>query len=83
LLLFPSQLPKLVMQASPQREALHVGEALAPLGHTVPHAPQFVTLDVVSMQTPLQRIVGGIQLIAHMPIEQLCPEGHALPQAPQ
>lgn len=81
--LLPSQLPKLLTQASPQREALHAGVALAPLGHTVPHAPQFVTLDVVSIQTPPQRIVGGIQLSEHTPIEQLCPEGHALPQAPQ
>jgi hypothetical protein len=40
-------------------------------------------LLVVSMHTPLQRIVGAMQLTEHVPIEQLCPAGHALPQAPQ
>jgi hypothetical protein len=83
LTVFPSQLPKPTLQVIPQVELAQEGAALAALGHTFAHAPQLVALCVVSTHIPLQRIVGAMQLTAHVPIEQLCPAGHALPHAPQ
>jgi hypothetical protein len=83
LALLPSQFAKPALQVIVQLELAQVGAAFGALGQTFAHAPQLFALLVVSMHTPLQRIVGAMQLTEHVPIEQLCPAGHALPQAPQ
>jgi hypothetical protein len=55
---------------------------LAPVGQTLPHAPQLVALVLRSTQA-LPHIVSGVQTIRHRPAEQNSPAAHALPQAPQ
>jgi hypothetical protein len=47
----------------------------------VPQAPQFRKFACVSTQTPLQSDVPTSQ--AHLPAEQICPDGQAASQAPQ
>lgn len=79
----PSQFAKPVEHTSEQRLAAHAAVALAPPGHVVPHAPQLAALVVVSTHSPPHRMVGGMHVIEQTPIEQLCPEGQALPHVPQ
>lgn len=71
---------------------------LVPVGHTLPQAPQLLSV-VVSVQVPLQqapRWIWGVvkkqavrelqapPLICwHTPAAQFAPGGHTLPQAPQ
>jgi hypothetical protein len=48
-----SQSPKPAAQARPHTPAAQVGVALAPAGHTIPHAPQWVTAVEVAVSQPL------------------------------
>lgn len=47
-------------QITPQPLPLQVGTPLATAGHTLPHAPQFLTSFVLSTQTVPQRMVGRL-----------------------
>jgi hypothetical protein len=80
----PSQLPKPLLQTSPHVDEEHTAEAFGRAGHTVPQAPQFAVLDVVSTQVPLHSVgAAPAQLDAHAPPEQYCPAAQACPQPPQ
>lgn len=52
-----------------------------PIGHALPHMPQFAVLVFGSMHAPLQSScpIGH----SHVPATQLCPVAHAISQAPQ
>jgi hypothetical protein len=56
--------------------------AFGPL-QTVPHVPQFVTLELVSTQVPLQFTCPDGHPPVQTPPTQVWPAPHALPQAPQ
>jgi hypothetical protein len=45
-----------------------------------PHAPQWLKSDESSTQVPSQEVRPAAQ---HAPFEQVCPDGHTRPQAPQ
>lgn len=51
------------------------------MAHTLLQLPQLLTLLAVSWHTPLQTIEPTAQ--RHIPAEQVCPIGHALPHVPQ
>jgi hypothetical protein len=79
----PSQSPKPTLHARRHAPAAQSGEALAPVGHTVPQAPQLVTLVAVATQVVPQRVVPAAQVSMQAPAEQRWPVGHARPHAPQ
>jgi hypothetical protein len=87
----PSQLPKPVLQlATAQAPEVHAGTAFVRL-HTVPQAPQLLTLLVVFTSQPsagllLQSRKPVLQVNEHAPplhVGAALAKEHALPQAPQ
>jgi hypothetical protein len=64
-------------------------QAHSPPSHDCPaaqawsHTPQWVTLVLASTQLAPHCSNAASQLLLHIPSEQTCPSGHALPQVPQ
>jgi len=59
------------VQLIPHVFIAHVAEPCVGTGHAFPHMPQFVLLDVVSTQLPLQEVsVAGEHPSVHVPLEQ-------------
>ncbi len=92
LTLFMSQLPKPMLQTSPQAPDEHCGVALAPAGHEVPHVPQVDALRWMSASQPLsgmrsQSAKPELHMSPQVPMTQRAVEltaaGHELPQRPQ
>jgi hypothetical protein len=81
----PSQSPKPALQASPHAPDMHVAEALAGAGHTLPQRPQLLTSDASKTQRPAHIVVGDMHTVVHVGVapEHTWPVAHARPHAPQ
>ena len=79
----PLQSPRPASQTYPQRPAAHAASAPATEAHTLPHAPQFAGLLLVSTHAPEHIVVPAPHETAHIPAEHTCPAAHAFPHAPQ
>jgi hypothetical protein len=54
-----------------------------PIGHAVPHVPQFIGSTFRSVHESPQRIVVPAHVLEHLPIEHTSPSAHLVPHAPQ
>jgi hypothetical protein len=75
LVALPSQLPKPMLQATPQAPAVHDGDALARAGHWVPQAPQFAVLVLVFTSQPFIAMLSQFAVPAGQTTEQ-APDWH-------
>ncbi len=66
----PLQLPKPIAHVSPHEESAQNGVAFGPVGHVVPHAPQFAGSVATLRHEPLQSISPAPHVVAQAPIEQ-------------
>lgn len=79
----PSQLPKLVLHTTPHAPFTHDADALLRAGHARPQPPQLLTLMRVSTHEAPHIVRPAAQPERHVPAEQICPEAHTRPHAPQ
>ncbi len=88
----PSQLPKPVVQVSPQVPAEQSAVEFDPEGHTVPQRPQLATVLWTStsqplVATPSQLPKPGVQVMPQAPVvhegAEFAPDAQTVPQAPQ
>jgi len=74
-----SQLPKPDAHANEHALPAQVGEALAGVGHTVPHAPQLRTSVASVAQVVPHATVPAPQVVVHTPAEHTCGLAHTEP----
>jgi hypothetical protein len=89
---FPSQFPKPAAHRSWHVPLMHNAAELGPAGQTLPHAPQFRTLDEIAVSQPFngspsQLPKPPLHASEHVPPTHravpFAPPGHATPQRPQ